>query len=126
MKAECRAVRAGSSLSMARISCLILLFATVAVALPPKAVADGIWKQSESIWQLMDTCNRQAHQQYPDYTREGKAKRETYRQTCMRANNLPFEGGVTPPLSTLGLSTPLETPLPDLRFRPQSDPRYEP
>jgi hypothetical protein len=59
------------------------------------ALADNAWKQSSSVWRVMDRCTRAAQKRFPDHTADAIAKREADRRQCFRASNLP--GDVDPP-----------------------------
>jgi hypothetical protein len=75
---------------------LALVLVGVALGLSRPATADSTWNSSEAVWRAMDLCTEQAQKLYPDFTHEGHLKREAYRLTCMRANNLPYAGLVAP------------------------------
>jgi hypothetical protein len=45
--------------------------------------------QSQRIWGRMDACKREAWKAHPDYTREGRAKRDAAVRHCMEARGLP-------------------------------------
>ncbi len=78
------------SLSRLPLALVIVLSAASPVA------ADAPWKQSTTVWKAMDKCARDAQKKYPDYTREANAKREAYRQSCLRNSNLPGEEAAPP------------------------------
>jgi hypothetical protein len=79
----------------ASASALALL--ALALAAPGAAAIQNGWKQSSSVWQQMDKCNRAAIKAFPDYTRESLAKREAYRRNCLRQANLPDGNDAPPP-----------------------------
>lgn len=84
---------------MLRTRCTVLLLPLVAVAAlaaVPAARADQNWKTSSAVWKAMDDCTRAAQKAYPDYTRESNAKREAYRQQCLRNANLPADTAAPP------------------------------
>jgi hypothetical protein len=61
------------------------------VAVPPRdARADAQQQQNFALWKQMQDCARIAFKQFPDYTPEGKAKREAARQECLRQRRLPI------------------------------------
>ena len=70
---------------------LPLALATSIMLLVPatSALADNLWKQSNTLWRQMDKCTRAAQRQYPDHTAEAIAKRDQVRRQCLRAANLP-------------------------------------
>lgn len=82
---------------MIRMLALALLPAAALLLLSGPAGADSNWKSSSAVWQAMDRCTQAAQKAYPDYTRESNAKREAYRQACLRAGNLPGEASPPPP-----------------------------
>lgn len=65
-------------------------------AMPEHAAADAAWQQSSKVWKAMDQCTRAAQKAFPDYTREGKAKREAFRRHCLRQANLPADDDARP------------------------------
>lgn len=82
---------------MAKTLCLALLMAAAGALLADPAIADQNWKSSSAVWKAMDNCTRAAQKAYPDYTPEANAKREAYRQACLRSGNLPGEASPPPP-----------------------------
>ena len=40
-------------------------------------------------WKTMDTCERQAHTAFPDFSAESNAKRDAALKNCLNANRLP-------------------------------------
>jgi hypothetical protein len=76
----------------------LAIAALALTAAPRLARADAQQQQSFSIWNQMGDCARIAARQYPDHTPEGNAKREAYRQNCLRQRHLP----VTPAAPTVG------------------------
>jgi hypothetical protein len=68
---------------------LVLAAALVLTAAPRLARADAQQQQSFTAWNQIADCARQAAKQYPDHTPEGNAKREAYRQNCLRQRHLP-------------------------------------
>lgn len=74
----------------------LLATAALLLLLAQPASADQNWKTSTQIWQSMDKCTQAAQKAYPDYTRESNAKREAYRQACLRSSNLPGEASAPP------------------------------
>jgi hypothetical protein len=67
----------------------LAIAALALTAAPRLARADAQQQQSFSIWNQMGDCARIAARQYPDHTPEGNAKREAYRQNCLRQRHLP-------------------------------------
>lgn len=63
----------------------------------PQSNAVSKWKQSSSVWQQIDKCNRAAIKAFPDYTPESLAKREAFRRNCLRQANLPDDVTTPPP-----------------------------
>jgi hypothetical protein len=79
-----------------KLCCALLL--TAGFSLPAAAQVNvNPWKPSAAAWGLMNKCAQAAFKQFPDYTPEGNAKRETARQKCLRASNLPSEVDASPP-----------------------------
>lgn len=79
------------------------LIAVAALALgtgPRLARADIQQQQSFTVWNQMNDCARLAAKQFPDHTPEGNAKREAYRQNCLRMRHLPVTGA--PPQTGTG------------------------
>ena len=79
--------------------CTLALIAAALTGTPP-AVADSNWKTSSAVWRQMDVCSKAALKQFPDYTRESNAKREAFRQNCLRSGNLPGDAAPQPPPAT--------------------------
>ncbi len=75
---------------------ILPLVAAAALAAAPAARADQNWKTSSAVWKTMDDCTRAAQKAYPDYTRESNAKREAFRQKCLRNSNLPADSAAPP------------------------------
>jgi hypothetical protein len=78
-----------------RASLAILLLAAVAV-LPSRAHADSSQANSFAAWRQGDDCARQAFRKFPDYTKDGNAKREAARRECLRQHRLPVSGDPAP------------------------------
>jgi hypothetical protein len=77
---------------------LALTLAACVIAISQQARADAQQTQNFAAWRQMQVCAKQATKQFPDYTPEGKVKREAARQECLRANHLPVTEPVpTPP-----------------------------
>jgi hypothetical protein len=113
-----------------RLGLMLLLADVVAIGRPTPVIAQAAWTQSEAVWRLMDLCTRNAQKAYPDYTHEDKLKREAYRASCMRSNNLPYEGApaagstVAPaPSLPVAPAQPLLPAPPPLTYQPQYAPR---
>ena len=70
------------------LAAALLLAGAVALA-PQAARADVQQQQNFAVWKQVQECARQAFKQYPDYTPEGKAKREAAREECLRQRHLP-------------------------------------
>lgn len=68
---------------------VIVMAAFVVAAAPHLARADAQQQQSFNVWHQMADCARLAAKQFPDHTAEGNAKREAYRQSCLRQRHLP-------------------------------------
>lgn len=79
---------------MAKTFALALLLSVTVILVPSRAWADNSWTTSSHIWSEMDQCTQEAQKKYPDYTAASNAKRERYRQLCLRQRNLP--GAITP------------------------------
>lgn len=75
---------------------ILPLVAAAALAAAPSARADQNWKTSSALWKAMDDCTRAAQKAYPDYTPESNAKREAFRQRCLRNANLPGDTAAPP------------------------------
>ena len=73
-----------------------LLLASAAALTPEAARADAQQQQNFTVWKQAQDCARRAFKQYPDYTPEGKAKREAARQECLRQRHLPVTPGPSP------------------------------
>jgi len=78
----------------------LVLAALAVTAAPRLARADAQQQQSFTAWNRMADCARAAAKQYPDHTPEGNAKREAYRQNCLRQRHLPVTGA--PPQTGAG------------------------
>ena len=87
-----------------RLAQAIIVAATSLAATESPAQMQGYQplKQSESVWKTMDNCHRNAFKRFPDYTPEGRAKRERAERQCLEANNSPY----TPPAPSNGSATP--------------------
>ena len=48
-------------------------------------------------WKTMDTCERQAHAAFPDFSAESNAKRDAALKNCLNANRLPPRAPVSGP-----------------------------
>ncbi|HEY1503765.1 MAG TPA: hypothetical protein VGF92_05660 [Stellaceae bacterium] len=66
-----------------------LAAALVLTVSPRLARADAQQQQSFNVWHQMSDCARLAAKQYPDHTTDGNAKREAFRQNCLRQHHLP-------------------------------------
>ena len=85
---------------MARI---LYLMALMLLLGSTQSYADANWTSSNARWRSMDNCTRAAFKLFPDYTKEGNAKRERYRQQCLAASNLPHDESFgAPPASASG------------------------
>jgi hypothetical protein len=84
-----------------RIVPLVVIAASCIAASESRAPLWGYspWKQSESVWRLMDLCRRNALKQFPNYTPEDNAKRERAERQCQQANNLPYVSPQSPQAS---------------------------
>jgi hypothetical protein len=74
----------------------MLAAALALTAAPRLARADAQQQQSFTVWNQMADCARVAAKQFPDHTPEGNAKREAYRQNCLRQRHLPVIGAPPP------------------------------
>ncbi len=82
----------GKNLLQGREMNRLVLVVTVMGALLGTAgpsAADQNWKTSSQLWGRQDRCAREAFKKFPDYTREGNAKREHEFQQCLAQGNLP-------------------------------------
>jgi hypothetical protein len=70
----------------------VILIAATFLSIDGLAQVPGqnLWKESEGVWKLRDNCRRDAFKQFPDYTVEANAKRESAERQCLEANNLPY------------------------------------
>lgn len=72
------------------LGAVLLLGAALALMAAPRlARADAQQQQSFTVWNQMSDCARLAAKQFPDHTPEGNAKREAWRQNCLRQRHLP-------------------------------------
>jgi hypothetical protein len=75
---------------------LAAVFAALLLAGAALARADGLQRESGSVWAAETDCSREAFKHFPDYTADSNAKRENYRRACLRAKGLPAENGSVP------------------------------
>lgn len=75
---------------------LALIEGSVALLSCAPALADNPWKQSSTLWHIMDKCTRAAQKQFPDHTPDANAKRDAARRHCMESYNLPTDGPPQP------------------------------
>lgn len=71
---------------MTRLGVAAMMLALAAV---PAFAGSQEQQTSFRLWKLEDNCQRQARQQYPDYTAESNAKRAQAARKCIAGNNLP-------------------------------------
>jgi hypothetical protein len=67
----------------------VIVMTALVLAAPRLARADAQQQQSFTVWHQMADCARLAAKQYPDHTPDSNAKREAYRQNCLRLHHLP-------------------------------------
>jgi hypothetical protein len=66
-----------------RVPRLIAAAGLCLVLLPAGAMADSQQRQSFGYWKGQDNCAKAAQKKYPDYTKEGNAKREQEFRACL-------------------------------------------
>jgi hypothetical protein len=70
----------------------------VAVTLPAIAMASSLYGQMMmQRWSASDRCNATVQKAYPDYTAEGRAKRDALLKQCLTGQNLPPRGSLDTP-----------------------------
>jgi hypothetical protein len=85
---------------------ILHLLAAMVLLGSTQSYADANWTSSNSRWKSMDNCARAAFKRFPDYTKEGNAQRDRFRQQCLAASNLPHDEKFgSPPASASGDAT---------------------